>query len=279
MESEKLCVRGITMKIKRLLLVLMLTTMFLLPALMSGAQMLDERAKPISLEPRKKPAPPPDPVGGGGSEITGQRYALIIGISDYEGDSSDLTYADDDALDWYDYFNGLGYNIMLLLDGQATKANILAGFQWLADMENEAGDSVVITYSGHGYYSRTGGESCIISWELAGVWTSEIKAITDTFQSEHVFFFDDACNQGTMVNLVGDGWVAAIGSTTKTYTYDGTADMANGIYTYYAIHEAIEIYGMTSAEDISNWATQRFDETTRGDATVYDTFTIGEMYF
>ncbi len=217
----------------------------------------------------------PPPMPSGGAPLTGQKYALVIGISDYDGTDSDLTYCDDDAIDWNNYLTSIGYQVTMLLDGEATEANIKAALTALGNLEDEAGDAVAICYSGHGYYSRTTGESCLISWELAGVYTSEIKAITDTYQSEHLFFFDDACNQGTMAELIRPGWVAAIGSTTKTYTYDGTADMANGIYTYYAM-EAIAL-GYNTGEAIGNYATQQFDATTSGDATLYDAYTIGDL--
>ena len=219
--------------------------------------------------------PPVLPTGG--APLTGQKYALIIGISDYDGTVNDLTYCDDDAYDWYDYFAPLGYEIILLIDGQATEAAILGALQDIADLEDEAGDSVVICYSGHGSYSKTYEESCLVSWELAGVYVSEIKPITDTFQSEHVFFFDDACLQGTMVELLNAGWVGAIGSNTKTYTYDGDATMANGIFTYYAM-EAIGL-GYSTAEGIGGYACDLFDADTSGDATLYDAYTIGDMVF
>ena len=34
-----------------------------------------------------------------GSPVTGKKYAIIIGSSDYTGTANDLTYADDDAID------------------------------------------------------------------------------------------------------------------------------------------------------------------------------------
>lgn len=223
---------------------------------------------------RAKPIVPPT-LPEGGAALTGQKYALVIGISDYDGTDSDLQYCDEDAVEWKNYLESQGYQVTMLLDAQATKANILSALQDLADVEDEAGDGIAICYSGHGYYSRTVGESCLISWELSGIYTSEIEVITDTFDSEHVFFFDDACNQGTMVNLINAGWVAAIGSTTKTYTYDGDATMQNGIFTYYAM-EAISM-GYSTGEAIGTYAVNMFDAETRGDATLYDAYTIGDL--
>ena len=111
----------------------------------------------------------PPPLPEGGAPLTGEKYALVIGISDYDGTTSDLTYCDDDAIDWRDYLVSIGYQVVMLIDEQATEAGILGALQDLADLEDEAGDSVVICYSGHGSYSRTTGESCLVSWELAGV--------------------------------------------------------------------------------------------------------------
>ena len=214
--------------------------------------------------------PPPPDIVMGGQEITGNRYAVVIGIADYDGTSSDLQYSDDDALAWNDYLISQGYTVNLLIDGQATEANILAALQWLADVE-QPGDGVVITYSGHGYYDRRTATSMLISWELSGVTTAEIEAVTSQIETEHVFFFDDACEQGTMQNLAQPGWLMAIGSQTNTYTYDGDASMAMGIFTYYMM-EALYIptYIM---EDASNYAITHFEADTPGDAFLVDAYT------
>lgn len=235
----------------------------------------------VSLATRGKPAGVGggNPHGGGGGSsggtaITGHRYALVIGISDYSGTQNDLQYADDDAKDWNTYLRGEGYTVNLLLDQQATKANILAAFQNLADME-QAGDGIVIAYSGHGYYDSKAKTSMLISWELAGVTTAEIDAITDTFDTQHVYFFDDACNQGTMQDLANPGWLLAIGSQTRTYTYDGDSSMQNGIFTYYML-EALYMptYIM---EDASNYAIDQFEAVTPGNAFLVDLYT-GDFY-
>ncbi len=217
--------------------------------------------------------PLPD-IAMGGDAITGNRYAVVIGISDYDGDSSDLTYADDDALAWNEYLVNHGYTVNLLIDTDATEANILAALQWLADVE-QPGDGVVITYSGHGYYDRSAKISMLISWELTGVTSLEIKAVTDQIETEHVYFFDDACNQGTMQDIARPGWVLAIGSQTNTYTYDGTPEMAMGIFTYYMM-EALYT-PMYIMEDASNYAITQFEANTNGDAFLLDYYT-GDFY-
>ena len=81
----------------------------------------------------------------------------------------------------------------------------------------------------------------------------------------------DCCNIGTYANLCNNGWVAGIGSTKSTYTYDGTSEMQNGIYTYYAM-EAISL-GYFTAEAICDYAAQMFNAATPGRASTIDNFT------
>jgi hypothetical protein len=214
------------------------------------------------------PEPDPEPTPGTGDGVV-RKWALVIGISNYDGTANDLTYCDDDAMDWKNYLQGEGYSVDLLIDGQADAYGIYDAFQALADKE-DADDMVAICYSGHGYYERSVRDSCLVSADLYLLPASEIKTITDTFESQSVFMFLDCCNAGTFSSLVGTGWVAGIGSTKTSYTYDGTSDMKNGIYTYYAM-EAVNA-GYYFAEDICEYAEAYFNAATPGRATTYDSF-------
>jgi hypothetical protein len=209
--------------------------------------------------------PPPPPPGDGDGVV--RKWALVIGISDYYDDANDLTYCDDDAVDWKNYLQGEGYTVDLVLDHQATADNIYSAYMDLAANE-DADDMVAFCYSGHGYYYRTIRESCLVSSDGYLLPSSEFASIT--FDSQHVFMFLDCCNIGTFSDLCGTGWVAGIGSNTRTYTYDGTSDMQNGIYTYYAM-EAIDL-GYTTAEDICNYARDMFNAATPGKASTVDMY-------
>jgi hypothetical protein len=79
-----------------------------------------------------------------------------------------------------------------------------------------------------------------------------------------------------MVELLNGGRVGAIGSTISTYTYDGTANMENGIFTYYAM-EAIYTYGYSTGEAIGNHTCDMFDLNTVGYAILFDAYTIGDL--
>jgi hypothetical protein len=229
-------------------------------------------ARPATGVARVKPPPTPEPTPTTGDGVV-RKFAVVIGISDYASDANDLEYCDDDANDWKAYLVSQGYSVNLLLNTQANADNILAALQGLANNE-DGDDCVAFVYSGHGYYYKAYRQSTIVSSDEYLILENTIEAITDTFESQHVFMFLDCCNAGTFSNIVNTGWVAGIGSTKTSYTYDGTADMKNGIYTYYAM-EATSL-GYTTAEDICAYAAAKFNAATPGTASTIDQF-VGVM--
>ena len=92
---------------------------------------------------------------GADEEIDGNYRMLVIGISAYKNIPS-LEYADRDATLFYNYmlnaygdkFNG--ENAKLILNEEATAANIYSdGFNWLVE-EAEDDETVIIYFAGHG---------------------------------------------------------------------------------------------------------------------------------
>jgi len=77
------------------------------------------------------------------------KSALCIGINDYPGTESDLSGCVNDAHDWASTLDARGFTVRRMFDGEATKAAMV---QAMGDLISAArnGDSVVITYSGHG---------------------------------------------------------------------------------------------------------------------------------
>jgi len=77
------------------------------------------------------------------------KRAVCIGINNYPGIFNDLKGCVNDANDWSALLQGFGFNVNIMLDSQATKANVKAALQGLVDSTN-AGDIAAFTYSGHG---------------------------------------------------------------------------------------------------------------------------------
>ena len=77
------------------------------------------------------------------------KRALCIGINDYPGTQNDLRGCVNDANDWATALAARGFTVSKLLDSQATKAALVAGFEQLITSA-KSGDTIAITFSGHG---------------------------------------------------------------------------------------------------------------------------------
>ena len=80
------------------------------------------------------------------------KKALCIGINNYPGTDMDLRGCVNDAEDWAATLSGRGYAVQKLIDGQATKAAMVAAIRGLVQ-DAASGDRLVITFSGHGTYA------------------------------------------------------------------------------------------------------------------------------
>jgi hypothetical protein len=157
----------------------------------------------------------------------GAKYALVIGISDYAGTSSDLQYCDDDAIDWKARLQAEGYTVTSLLDLNATKTAIENAINTLAS-QSIAGNEIAFIYSGHGSKGN------IISTDLFYISSAWFKTKFSTAKSTKMMFSFDACQIGAMAtDLNATGRVIAVASNKTVYSYDGDATMKNGVFTYY----------------------------------------------
>ena len=77
------------------------------------------------------------------------KKALCIGINDYPGTQNDLSGCVNDANDWAAALAARGFAVTKLIDAQATKAAMVAAMSGLISGATK-GDTVIITYSGHG---------------------------------------------------------------------------------------------------------------------------------
>lgn len=189
-----------------------------------------EFAKPVELSPLK---------GSG-------KYALVIGISDYKGSSSDLQYCDDDAVDWYYRLKAEGYSVRYLLDGDATYSNIKQEVSYLASLST-AGNEIAFCYSGHG------SDGNVISSDLYYISYQWFKTTFANAASQKMMFCFDACQIGKMKALSASGRVVAVASNETFYAYDGTYNMKNGVFTYYMMY-GLDNKGYKYLEDDCEYA-------------------------
>ena len=194
--------------------------------------------------------------GGGYGEV--KKYALVIGISDYQGTNNDLQYCDDDANDWKDFLVGQGYTVAILTDTQATSNAIDAAVDSLLAQE-DGNDYVVFTYSGHGSKLHGYG-SCIISTDLVYMSHSWLESKFASADSPHIYFAFDACQIGDFRSLIDMNKVGAFASD-RRYAYDGDQTMQNGVFTYYQIvgwgsYNNFEDDATYAVQQMINWASQ-----------------------
>ena len=77
------------------------------------------------------------------------KKAVCVGINNYPGSTNDLKGCINDAKDWANLLKLNGFETKIILDNQATRANLLSELENLITRA-EPDDVIVFTYSGHG---------------------------------------------------------------------------------------------------------------------------------
>ena len=172
------------------------------------------------------------------------KWAVIIGISDYDGRTNDLWNPRNDALEIKEILAAYGYNYALALDGAATKDNFIVLLDWLIAHEGPSSE-VVFFYSGHG--SRTadgswdtdveadGNDECLVSWDLYAVTDSYMASRFAELETNHFAAIYASCHSGGMFDEpseVRDGGLYIAAAEADQYGWD-YLDLENTLFFYY----------------------------------------------
>ena len=123
-----------------------------------GDQVLDSRTFPVIVERSEELFADPSSAWGDGSSFSGERWAVVIGVSEYADPTVPaLRYADDDARAFRDFLlspaAGMGgfkpENIRYLVNEQATYRGIRLAFRDFLKSATDD-DVVFIFFAGHG---------------------------------------------------------------------------------------------------------------------------------
>jgi len=137
------------------------------------------------------------------------KKALCIGINNYPGTHMDLQGCVNDANDWAAALGARGFKVATLLDEQATKAAMVKAMSDLISKASK-GDSLVITFSGHGTYQpdedgdeADGLDEALCPYDLqtggAALIDDEIKTIFGTRKAGvRIVLISDSCHSGTV---------------------------------------------------------------------------------
>ncbi len=173
------------------------------------------------------------------------KYAVVVGIADYQGHDSDLNYPDDDADSWDTYLSNKGYTVRKLVDSQATKQNILNEIAWMRGVE-DSNSHCVFAYSGHGDYNDG---SYILDYAEQGLWDVELGQAFSAFESTHILFVFDCCASGGYDdNLAGPGRYIAEACGINEYSLDDP-NLQHGAFTYWFLVNGLRNHPTWSVED------------------------------
>lgn len=139
------------------------------------------------------------------------RHALCIGINDYPGTGSDLAGCVNDANDWADELTKRGFAVERLLDGEATGDAMRSAMRRLITAAGY-GDTVVITFSGHGTWVRDsdgdepdGRDEALVPYDIAAhgpLLDDELYDIfSDRARGVRVVMVSDSCHSGTVARF------------------------------------------------------------------------------
>ncbi|CAN5264589.1 hypothetical protein BH10CYA1_BH10CYA1_36150 [soil metagenome] len=143
------------------------------------------------------------------------KWALVVGISDFQNPKLDLRYSSKDASDFANYLtHNAGFapdHVKILLNKDATQRRILSelGNKWLPHVANPD-DLVVIFLSTHGSGSEMdiGGQNYLIAYDtdIDDLYTTAIPMqrlahdIRSRVHCDRVIIFLDACHSGATEN-------------------------------------------------------------------------------
>ena len=208
----------------------------------------------------------PIPLGEGKN-----KYAIVIGISDYPGTENDLNFADDDAIDMYNALvNIYGFpreNVYLLINSNANYSAIESAVNAVKQKAKE-GDEVVFFFSGHGARGKANDgdkeaiDEAIVSHDgknLVYIWDGELRDWFRDFKTTRIVFIFDSCLAGGMTDLKADGRIIVMATTENGVAYE-FSDLENGQFTYYFVDEGM-LQGMadTTPNDGNVTVEEAFD--------------------
>jgi hypothetical protein len=181
----------------------------------------------------------------------GKRYAIVIGINDYPGSSSDLQYAVNDANEMASILTDLyHFDIVDTLTNSAATYEKIQGK--IETLETTAGtsDEVVFFFSGHGAKGKANDsdrnntdQSIVVnkadgSWGY--IWDGELKSWFSNFTVNRIVFIFDSCLSGGMAVLNAPGRVVNMACSINGLSYEGDAwGGGHGQFTYYFAEEGM----------------------------------------
>ena len=185
-------------------------------------------------------------------------YAVVVGIADYQGTSSDLRYSDDDARIFYNHLNSAfpkelaSGGATLLLDAKATKSAIVSALNNMFSKATE-NDYIIFFFSGHG------GKGTFVPYDLttSSLTHQEVKQMFSSSSAKYRLCIADACFSGSVggntsstnnyeaAQDLRDARLAVLLSSNKEQTSMELGNLGQGLFSYWLMN------GMRGAADLN----------------------------
>jgi len=170
------------------------------------------------------------------------RWAVVVGISNYPGTLNDLSFCDDDALEMKAWLMGQNFpvqNIKVLINSNATKANILNSIGWLAS-NSEGDDYVFFFYSGHG--DKSGATTKIVPYDyVTDISESEIGSAFNSISCSKMIALFDSCYSGGLIDSVQGPNRIIISACTESESSAESPFLMQGIFTFFFLQSYINL--------------------------------------
>ena len=179
--------------------------------LRAKARQANSKVSDLESAAAKSEQPVLTPAEVGGGSVIDDKWALVVGISNFKDPSINLRYAAKDATDFRNYLVNEAHfapdHVKLLTDKAATREEIVGnlGDQWLRRVAN-CNDLVVVYISTHGSPASkdTNNANFIIPYEtnfsnlrLTGIPMQFLtSALKDLVHCDHVVMILDVCHGG-----------------------------------------------------------------------------------
>ena len=233
-------------------------------------------------------------------------YVLSIGVSEYIDPENRLKFAAKDAVDFAAIVQsqkGKLYRdvvVKLLTDAKASRADVLAGFEWLQKQVTPK-DVGIVLIAGHGINDDRGNyyylpvNADIDKLETTGVPFSAIKAHLSSLQGKGLLFVD-TCHSGNVMGrkrgfstdttaILNElsspeyGLVVIASSTGKQYSFENT-DWGNGAFTKALVEGLsgradLKKRGRITHKMLDFYVSDRVEELTQGRQTPVNTSPLG----
>jgi len=217
----------------------------------------------------------------------GTKYAIIVGISDYQDASlKDLTVCDEDASDWYNYLTTvMGYqssNVWVYgdshsenypkYDGLATESNVIAALQNLNTIAGQ-NDIICFIFSGHGGGDFLG-SSYLRMWDTnygqngqdGDLYDTELDDYVGAWSAGKIFIFLDSCLSGGFIpeiEALGNyGFIFMTTTCTEAGEGYNNPELGNSEWTYYFLEfgliDHFESSPLTAMEECFDYAFQYY---------------------